>query len=130
VYRPKTKEEFELQVRFDPSYPNADGIFVTNGISRLLDAEINTLSVSETVAREINIYPNPTIGQVNISGVKNGSIIEIYTSDGQVLETINVGPNHQVSNIISVDLSAYPGGIIYFRITGLDKVDVQKVILQ
>ena len=130
VFRPQTGEEFELKVRFDQSFSNANGTFVTHGISKILDAEFNALSVLETSSEEINIYPNPSFGQVNISGVKKASTIEIYTSGGQVLQTITLGSNHTGSNVLAVDLSAYPSGIIYFRITGTDKVEVKKVILK
>ena len=130
VYRPGTGEEFELNVSFDPSFPNAEGIFVSNGISRVLDAQLNATSILETSTGQINLYPNPTNADVNISGVKRGSIIDIYTSGGQVLESINVGTNDQNTNILTVDLSAYPGGVIYFRITTKDKVEVRKVILK
>jgi hypothetical protein len=130
VYRPSTGEEFELKVYFDRSFPNAEGVFVSNGISKILDATMNALSVTEISANAISLYPNPTMGTVNISGLESGSTIEVYTSGGQVLETISVTPGQSGPGILSVDLSAYPAGIIYFRITGRDKVEVRKVILK
>ena len=130
VFRIQTDEEFELSVRFDQSFPNADGVFVTNGVSRIIDAELNALSIVETNFGEISLYPNPTSGSVNISGVKNNSTIEIYTSKGQILETITCDNSQSPTGIISIDLSAYPGGIIYFRITCLEKVEVRKVVLK
>ncbi len=77
VYRPATGEEFELDVSFDRSLPNADGVFVTNGVSRIIDTEMSTTAIVGTNFGEINIFPNPTKGSVNISGVKNNSTIEI-----------------------------------------------------
>ena len=130
VYRPATGEEFELDVSFDRSLPNADGVFVTNGVSRIIDTEMSTTAIVGTNFGEINIFPNPTKGSVNISGVKNNSTIEIYTSGGQVLETITCNNNPGTVEILSIDLSTYPGGIIYFRVTSLEKVEVHKVILR
>jgi hypothetical protein len=128
VYRPGTGEEFELNARFDQSFPNAEGVFVSNGLSRILDGEMNATSVIETSTNTINLYPNPTKGVVNISGIGEASSIDIYTTGGQVLETIEAGGND--ANILSIDLSTYPGGIIYFRITTKDNVEIRKVILK
>ncbi len=50
-----------------------------------------TLTSNEAVNSEgIELYPNPTNGDINISGVKEGYRIQIYNSVGSVIRDINV----------------------------------------
>jgi hypothetical protein len=134
VFRPQTGEHFTLNVRFDPAYPNNNGLYATNGISAITREVSNETTdapaLTATSLTDINVYPNPTHGMVNITGVKGRSTISVYTSKGQVLKTIEVGKDNDPSAILSIDLSEYTRGVVYIRITNSENVQIRKVILK
>jgi len=105
-------------------------VFVTNGISALTGSSQHALGVSEHEREAVSIYPNPSRGIVNISGVQEHSTIIVYTGKGQVLRTISIGTAYAGNNVITLDLSAYAGGMVYFRITSPESTEVRKVILK
>lgn len=64
---------------------------------------------------QLNVYPNPTLGQVNISVLNpvesvSGSI-RIYTLQGQLLRTRQVDAPH-----CTIDLSAEPAGTYLVKV--------------
>jgi hypothetical protein len=66
-----------------------------------------TLTSNQTVSDEgIELYPNPTSGDINISGVKDGYRILIYNSVGSVIRDINVQ-----NSIERISLKDQPAGM-------------------
>ena len=77
--------------------------------------------------KEISIYPNPTNGFINISGIKSNSntylkIVDIY---GRIIlkEAISSDNN-------KLDLSFLPKGIYIIELFGMETYHVEKVILK
>ncbi len=96
-----------------PAVPN---IYIAN----------STLSIEESGTKNsssIKTYPNPTTGELYISGVYSGTI-EVYDSMGKSL--IKKSSN----TINSVDLSTYPKGLYLVKITQETGVKVFKTILK
>jgi rhamnogalacturonan endolyase len=86
----------------------------------------STLSIEDSGTKNsssIKIYPNPTSGELYISGVYSGTI-EVYDSMGKSL--IKKSSN----TINSVDLSTYPKGLYLVKITQETGVKVFKTILK
>jgi hypothetical protein len=127
LYRQATDEEFELSLSFDMLFPNNNGVFAANGVSRVYKAVLN--SVYEPGQSSINVFPNPTKGRVNIVGLTSSAKVEIYNTEGQLLRAescIDTSDNQP----FTVDLSGYNSGIIYLRIITKQNVIITKVILQ
>lgn len=57
-------------------------------------------------ANDIQLYPNPTDGEINVSGLKAGQRIQVYNSVGAVIRDINVQ-----NNIERVSLSNQAAGM-------------------
>lgn len=74
-----------------------------------LDLTIVSVMLPETA--QIEIYPNPTNGRLNISGLQPGSRIQISNAMGVMIEVINVK-----QSIETVSLENYTPGV-YFVIT-------------
>jgi hypothetical protein len=64
----------------------------------------------------IDLYPNPTNGKINVSGVKAGDRIQVYNSVGAVIRDINVQ-----SSIESVSLDNQPAGMYMIVISDQNK---------
>ena len=127
LYRQATGEEFELSLSFDMSFPNNNGVFAANGVSRVYKAVLN--SVYEPGQSSINVFPNPTKGKVNILGLTGSAKVEIYNTEGQLLRTESCFDTND-NQPFAVDLSGYNSGIIYLRIIVKQNVVITKVILQ
>ena len=88
---------------------------------QLYNTVTDVKNISET---QVNIYPNPTNGIVNIEG-ENINKIEVYNISGKkIIETINI------NNLTSIDISDHQNGIYFIHITSDNGVLVKKIVLQ
>jgi len=129
LYRPATAEDFDLNLSFDKDFPNSNGAFVTNGISRVLKAVVNSSFQTIQDGRIIKVFPNPTKGTVKITGLEDNIKIEIYNAEGQLLATKAYFESDD-SQAFSINLSDYTVGVIYLRIISQQTVVIKKIILQ
>lgn len=91
---------------------NLDGFVMPN------ESGINTV-----VANDVQIYPNPTYGTLNISNVE-GAQVQIINMMGQVVENIE---NAQMSN--TVDMSKYANGTYFVKVINGSATSTHKVNL-
>ncbi len=68
-------------------------------------------------SNNINLYPNPTNGKINVSGVKSGDRIQVYNSVGATIRDINVQ-----SSVESVSLDNQPAGMYMIVISNNNKM--------
>ncbi|MFP4470305.1 MAG: T9SS type A sorting domain-containing protein, partial [Bacteroidales bacterium] len=129
VFDVQTGVEKALNVRFDSSYPNADGMYFTNGLSGIHADGITHISAEMDLA-PISIFPNPTEGLVNISGLGCHSYIEVFSADGQLLYQTEYHPAHNGYGLFSIDLGDLPTGVLYMRITNETSITTQKIIMK
>ncbi|MCZ4410106.1 T9SS type A sorting domain-containing protein, partial [Cryomorphaceae bacterium 1068] len=90
---------------------NSAGYYVVDNIS-VIHNSVNGFSTEKYY--NINVYPNPTSDQIIITNpsYKKDSKIYIYTSDGQLMRTIE---NSIDSPRIIIDISTLPYGIYYIH---------------
>lgn len=74
-------------------------------------------SASTIQSNNIELYPNPTSGVINVSGVKSGYRIQVYNSVGVSIRDINVQ-----SSIERISLSNQPAGMYMFVISDNNKI--------
>ena len=80
-----------------------------------------------TNSSAITVYPEPNAGVFNISGLKNGQIVEIYNYMGQQLNSIV----NNSGNIMHVDISNMANGIYLLKIQNHDgSVVTEKKIMK
>lgn len=65
----------------------------------------------------IELYPNPTNGKINISGVEVGNVVQVYNSVGAMIRNISVQ-----RNIETVSLENEPAGMYMVVVTGDNQV--------
>ena len=77
-----------------------------------------TLTGNETLdANEIQLYPNPTNGDINISGLKNGYRVQVYNSVGAIVRDIDVQ-----NNVERISLTNHPSGMYMVVIRNESKI--------
>lgn len=92
---------------------------------------VPTASLVETVSsnQEINIYPNPSNGilNVDIDPTNSSSIVKIGNTIGLTLFEEKIEPSF--SGTKKIDLSKFPNGIYFINIVRKDKNYIRKIVL-
>ncbi len=104
--------------------PN-EWIAITNWSSGGVALRLETLgdggNVNNTTSEMVNIYPNPSTGILNISGIE-GANIEILNLMGQVVETLE-----DIDENTTVDMSKYTNGTYIVKAILNGKVITRKI---
>lgn len=87
--------------------------------------EAITTSITQSKESNINLYPNPLGNEraFNISGIDNGSTIEIYTTNGELIKSLHYEGK-------AVEVSGLSSGLYMLRITHKKEVLSRKLILR
>jgi arginine repressor len=94
-----------------------------DGKSTVMYSFATLVSAKSFAKSEVSIYPNPTQGKLNISGVEPGSEIRIFNSMGKMINNMEV--KHSVETI---SLEGFASGVYFVvtsnenTITGKEKV--------
>lgn len=84
------------------------------------------LGVNDQQIVEVNVYPNPTTGIVNVVSGKNIDNVNVYDVSGRLVKTVN-----KISSDKSVlDLSSLASGTYILKIQTDKKVVTKKVIIK
>ena len=67
---------------------------------------LGVTSAFEVAKNQVEIYPNPTTGKLNISGVERGNRIQVFNSNGAVIRDLLVKTNLEV-----LSLDGQPSGM-------------------
>lgn len=114
--------EFEI-IRGTPFFRKNETAFINIGKNISLRSDI-----FQSDKWGLKIYPNPTTGKVSIrmnSWPGKEATIELLNSSGQKMMEKILYENH-----VTLDMSRYPAGIYYVKITGGTDVKIEKLILQ
>lgn len=79
--------------------------------------------IDNSISDNVNVFPNPSSGTVNISGVQ-GTYIVVYNILGEIVFTENV---ESVST--KIDVSSFSKGIYFIKIEGLNKDIIKKLVV-
>ena len=69
--------------------------FVVNS-DLTLAAFFKGTGVSEDGLTPMTLYPNPAKGSIRISGIEANTTVEIYNSLGELVRTVNAGPDQEI----------------------------------
>lgn len=89
---------------------------------RVYDISDLTSTIPEfTNNNQIKIYPNPTLGTLNIEGIKLPAELTIRNINGQIILNQNLE-----SNLLDID--KYPNGIYFISIKNFTRFEIFKII--
>ncbi len=126
--------EKELTATFNPTFPNADGLFAINGLSGISGFKESATGVGENeLAASVQVYPNPAKDVLNItltgfktlSGLEKGLTATLLTTEGKVVKTYPI-----TSPITQMDVSGLQTGIYLLKIETTDQIVVKRVVKQ
>ena len=107
---------------------NGDMLKVTSAdgnIEVMYELHLTVVSSKLPVANQVEIYPNPTSGKLNVKGAETGSRIQLYNSNGAVIRDIIIKSNLEV---ISVD--DQPAGLYLIVISNNNKLSGQYKVVK
>lgn len=127
-FNEEREKEIPLEILFDLAFPDSDGTFVSNGMSKIsgfLMAQ-STADV-ERISRLIRLYPNPASESFSISyPFQSGSLtIQLLSVEGKILRTIN---EKKAGTIFHLD-DLLPG-IYFIKIELEEGVFYKKLVVQ
>jgi hypothetical protein len=123
LFRPSIGEVFDLEIVWDENQ-TCSYDFQNEGISVVEGLKLSATGISNQPGTEVRLFPNPTKGLVEISGLKAFDQVEIYNTSGKLLKTLSTDG----ADAISVDLSTMPAGIYQIRLSGNQTTVVKKLI--
>jgi len=74
---------------------------------------------------DVNVYPNPTSGQVTVEAQEDIQMIEIMNISGQIIRSV---PDINTAKT-SIDIADQPAGIYFIRVKTGDQLTVKKIVL-
>ncbi len=123
LYRPSTKETFDLKVEYEPTLDNS-GVFNINSMSAITGVTLTGLDTpSGLEGSGISIFPNPSSGIFNIEGIADKAGISIFNAFGdEIRDGTFILPD-------KIDLSQQPKGIYFIRITTEKGMYFEKLLI-
>jgi hypothetical protein len=109
----------------------ADGPFVTNNLPRKIDGRVSycvtsNFGIGDAELAELNIFPNPTDGMVNIqTGNANIENITVMDASGKVVYTLS-SPN---SNSVNINLDFLNSGVYFIRTQTANATRTDKLLI-
>ncbi len=76
----------------------------------------HVVSANAISAKNIELYPNPSNGRLNVTGLEKGQRIQVYNSVGSAIVDINVESNLEI-----VNLDAHPAGMYLIVISNKNR---------
>jgi len=135
VINPESGKESTMEVAFDEQMPQG-GTFVNHGLSAVKSLE--NAGVEEFAGRQLNIsvYPNPSTGEfyiqsktLSVPHMRDETLTEFKYEISDPHGSI-IFSGHSQGNDFSIDLSTYPKGIYYLKITQGGLQTVKKLVVQ
>ncbi len=88
VFTSSSQTTYQLTAEYSDQMPHHNGTFQVMGLSMLETLVLdNTVNVDEviTFGQEITLFPNPSAGNVSLSGLNSGDQITVYNTNGRTV---------------------------------------------
>jgi len=103
LYALKTGNTFTVKKLADGKYTfsieTVDNYGLVSTTKASVDATINTVSAKDFGLARLEIYPNPAVTELNVTGINNISKIEVVGITGNVIKTSNSSSTINVSDL-------------------------------
>jgi hypothetical protein len=115
-----------LNPTFDTKLPSANGLFTENGLSVITGFESATGIGYEGFGTTINVYPNPTDGLLNITGLETNAEMTLTDLKGRL---VLKQQNHS-SQLMTIDLNDHQPGVYFIKVEHNGEIIYRKLVLR
>ena len=126
VYKPSTEKEIQVQPVWDAAMPNSNK-YADNGLSAITDFKAGALAIDDSALGNIKIFPNPSTGVYNITGIEEQVEMFVLNAQGQLLMKESID---NTKGTIQLNLSSAARGIYYIKLVSETGVRIEKIILE
>ncbi|MBE0660881.1 MAG: choice-of-anchor D domain-containing protein [Bacteroidales bacterium] len=125
VYMQQTSATANIVATYDHNMPHFEGLFKMLGLSMVESLELGTVGVEDVFARNtgVNIYPNPSNGQVTLSGISGGDQVNVYDNSGRLILS-----RYSEQSFMQLNINQH--GLYLVEILGQQEVERKKLIIQ
>lgn len=88
--------------------------------------EVLKLSLYDTEFAELELYPNPTNGKLNLKGLKTNSQVQIFDLQGKLLHSINV--HNGQKNLINLDDLQISEGVFLLKVANNNGFIIKRIV--
>jgi hypothetical protein len=124
LFRGSNNTVYEVEVAYSEDMPNADGLYELHGMSMIVELKVGSTSVFDAQLSAISVYPNPTNGLLNITGLDKEVEVTVTNIHGQVISHQTVNEN------TTLDLSTQPGGVYFIKMMTEQSTRIEKIVLR
>jgi hypothetical protein len=125
IFFSNTQTIYPLEVEYSAQMPHHNGTFQMMGLSMIERMELGTVSVEEAEAftQKSSLFPNPSTGNVTLSGLNGGEQITVFDTGGRSVLNIEAG-----SQMLHFSLERH--GLYIVEIKGEREVIRKKLIIR
>ncbi len=101
-------------------FDDGDKLKVTSADGRIVvwyDLDFHVTSADMIYSNSIKIYPNPTVGKLNVSGIEPGHRIQIYAATGALIKEVKAQGNLEI-----LSLEDIPSGMFLIIISNNNRM--------
>jgi len=115
---------YELEPTYSTQMPNSDGLFAPEGMSLIAAFKLSSTAISENQLSSLNLYPNPSTGIFNITGLGSNVKMTVSNAQGQEIYSKIVSGNTQL------DMTLQPKGIYLIKFMNDNSLRIEKVVIK
>jgi hypothetical protein len=125
VYMQQTGATANIVATYDHNMPHYEGLFKMLGLSMIESLELGTVGIEDATVQlqNIIIYPNPSSGNVTLSGLSAGDQVNIYDNNGRIV--LNKGSESAI-----LQLNINRPGLYMVEIRGEMGIKRKKLIIR
>jgi hypothetical protein len=124
VYRPSNGLVYALEVTYSDKMPDVDGLYKLYGMSMITGMKLGPTAIGEEQFNSLRIYPNPTTGLFNISGLEGDFEVIITNAQGQQIMSL------ELNGQTTLDLTTQPKGVYFIRFTNENISKITKIVIK
>ena len=126
-YDSYNQTEVTLSATFDVTMPQHDGLYVSNGLSKILSFKESATGVGEgDLAKMVSIYPNPANSEITImspfSGTNSNAVFTNTAGEVVMVQQLN-------SSTSKVDVSNLAPGVYIVTLRNNESVVVKRLVI-
>nr|NQU91981.1 T9SS type A sorting domain-containing protein [Bacteroidota bacterium] len=118
-----------LEVEYDVALPNT-GIFSAQGLSAVKSLKLQSLDVAENTNITIEVYPNPSNGNFNLTMSTWPEKMQVHLMDtkGRILEVFAPGEKLNGSSY-AFNLTDLPNGVYFLKLVDSGIIEIKKIVI-
>jgi hypothetical protein len=115
LFRPSSMEEFAVYVTYDHSFPQSEGVFVRNGLSKVSTMTLSPDRIPLLVDEDVLLlYPNPVNKKLTVTLLDQENydfFLELWTLEGQLVRQARF-----LKESVDVSLDNLEPGVFLIRV--------------